>query len=265
MNHTRASFVCAVLTLFLAITCTAASTEKIVKVNTIVDYHPFCFKKENAPEQPNEIIPPGGDSSQIQGYSWDVVRASLHEMGYTIYLTIAPASRCLQNAEQGLTDVIFPASKNKERQKTFFFSREPVNAAKYVVYVPADANFAWNGLKSLEGHKIATLRRWTYGDAWEANKKIVRVETESITQSFDILDRKRVFGVVGYEIAYDYFLKEKGIANMYKKLPSFDTNFEFLIGGKNFPQVKKILDDFDEGKKRIVKNGVFGKIERRWK
>lgn len=266
MDLRKASLaVSAIIIALFVIAHPLSGADKIVKINTIVDYHPFCFKKGNAPDRPNEMIPPGADSSQLQGYSWDVVRASLHEMGYTIQLTIAPASRCLSNAEQGLVDVIFPASKNRERQKTFLFSKETVNSARYVVYIPADTNFKWEGLESLNGRRIATLRRWTYGDKWEANKQIIREETESIRQGFDMLDRKRVSGVVGYEISYDAFLKKEGMAGRYRKLPYFDTNFEYLIGGRAHPAASAILDDFDKGKRKIIKNGTFEKITQKWK
>ena len=104
--------------LLMASVVTAA--EKVVTVATLEDYSPYCFPKENSVRMAKETIPPGSDSSRLQGYSWDVLRASLHERGYTIELVIAPWARAFSMAKSGKADILFPTGFNKERAEFFY-------------------------------------------------------------------------------------------------------------------------------------------------
>jgi hypothetical protein len=79
-----------------------------------------------------------------------------------------------------------------------------------------------------------------------------------------MLDRRRLDGIVGYEVNYDYALKMANWPTKYKKLPSFDGSVEFAAGAKEKPRVVKILKDFDAGKQIIVQNGKLNAIKRKW-
>ena len=59
--------------------------EKIVKIATLEDYAPFCITVGKF--ESDQIIPVGKDAVGFQGYSWDVLRESFQEMGYTIHLS----------------------------------------------------------------------------------------------------------------------------------------------------------------------------------
>lgn len=239
--------------------------EKNVVITTLTDFAPYCFKKENSVEKAEEVIPPDSDSSQLQGYSWDVVRESFHEMGYTIKLLIAPWARGMYYVKKGKADVIFPAIKTREREKIFFYAKEVVDLTDIVVYVPANSSFEWkNGLESFNGLRISTVRGWAYGKKWEANSLIIKDPTDTILQGFMMLDKKRVAGVVGYETAFDYALKKEGIFRKYKKSPSLDSIADYLIGKKDNPHVVNIINDFDIGKRKIIRNGKLNKIRQKW-
>lgn len=250
----------------LGISATVLSNERIVTVTTLTDFPPYTFNKENAVEKLEEVIPPGKDSLQLQGYSWDVVRASLHEMGYTIKLLIAPWSRAMYYTKRGKADVIFPAIKTVEREKVFHYSKEPTDLTKIVIYIPVDVDFDFNnGFNSLIGLSIATVRGWAYGKKYEANNRIIKGTCDTVVGCFDMLDKKRVFGVIGYESAFDYRLKQEGIFNKYKKSPSLDSIADYLIGMKDKSHVVKIINDFDSGIRKIRQKGELDKIEQKWR
>ena len=90
--------ICVIL---LAASPSRAATEKTVKLATLTDFIPFCFRKENAAAVHGEIIPPGSDSVQLQGYAWDVVRESFHAMGYGIRLEVVPWERVIHYLNTG--------------------------------------------------------------------------------------------------------------------------------------------------------------------
>ena len=87
----------------------------------------------------------------FQGYSWDVLRESFHEMGYTIHLSITPWARAMSYVTSEKEDILFPTGKNTERKRIFHYSEEPVNQANFLVYVRADDPTEWKGLESLRG------------------------------------------------------------------------------------------------------------------
>ncbi|KPA15300.1 amino acid ABC transporter periplasmic protein [Candidatus Magnetomorum sp. HK-1] len=236
--------------------------EKIVKVATLDGYPPYCFLNENhsidmAP------IPPGSNSKKLQGYSWDILRESLHAMGYSIELKLYPWARAMEQTKKGLVDVLFPAGKTKERENIFYFSQESVDHVNFLVYLRKDSQIAWDGLTSLKGLRIGVMRGWNYGEKWNAFDLVEKYEINRIIQGFKMLEKKRLDGFAGYEINFDYALKKEKIKSLFKKSPPFDSNAEFLVGLKN-KRVMQIIKDFDEGKKKIIQNGTFDKIAKQW-
>ncbi|MDD2717402.1 MAG: transporter substrate-binding domain-containing protein [Candidatus Wallbacteria bacterium] len=235
-----------------------------VTVGTLTDYPPYCFDKENAKPDYEEVIPPGTDSVRLQGYSWDVVRESFQAMDCTIRLIVSPWKRCLHYLETGTIEVLFPASKTPEREAKFSYCDEPVNTVQFVIYIPKAVEFKWDSLESMDGKSIAAMRDWNYGEKWKADGKISKEYVDSIIQTFKILDKNRVFGIAGYDIPFDYTLKQNGISDKYRKLPPFDAEFEYLIGSKSNPSAQKILDLYLQGRKKIEQNGIFSKIKSKW-
>jgi polar amino acid transport system substrate-binding protein len=246
----------------LSISSFIFGAEKAVTVATLDDYPPYCFRKENHKED-KKHIPPRSDSVKLQGYSWDILRESLHEMGYTIQLKVYPWARAMAKTKHEEVDILFPTGKNEERKKIFYYSQEPVNQAKFLVYVRADSPMKWDGLESLHGLRIGEMRGWNYGEKWKANNRIKKYEVDMIIEGFKMLDRKSLDGFAGYEVNFDYVLKQARMKALFKKLPPFDSAVEYVVGLKN-KHVSQILKDFDVGKRKIIENGKFDQIVKKW-
>jgi polar amino acid transport system substrate-binding protein len=239
-------------------------SEKIVVITTLYDYPPFVFKKDGIKAIHTEVIPPSLDAKSLQGYSWDVVRESFHSIGYTIKLKIVPWARGMKYVKNGRADLIFPAGKNQQREKEFFYSKEYTDRQNYVIYAEKDSNIKWNGLESLEGLRVGTVYEWSYGDDFDKADYFKKESVIKVSNGLKKLIKGSIDCVVGYEINYDYEIKKMGIGKKIKKFPSFAHSDEFLIGSKKYPHTKKLLEEFDRGKKMIIKNGVFDKINKKW-
>ncbi|MBU2631048.1 MAG: transporter substrate-binding domain-containing protein, partial [Proteobacteria bacterium] len=148
------------------------SEEKIVSVATLDDYSPYCFPAKNKKACPKDIIPPGSGSAVLQGYSWDILRASFHEMGYTIELHVSPWARAMNDVKSGRVDLLFPAGKNSERERIFTYSKEPVNKVNFLIYIRKDAGLNYAGISSLNNLTIGAMRGWNYGEKLDANTQI---------------------------------------------------------------------------------------------
>jgi polar amino acid transport system substrate-binding protein len=252
------------LLIFAAVSPCRAAEEKIVRLATLTDFIPFCFRKENAAAVHGEIIPPGSDSVQLQGYAWDVVRESFHAMGYGIRLEVVPWERVIHYLNTGKVDAVFPAIDTATRLKTYVFSKKSVDEMRMVLYLRRDSPLVWRGLRSLEGQRVAEVRGWSYGDRWEASRDIVKEETDTVLQGFNLLDKRRLTAVIGYEAVYDYALKEKGLRHLYRKEGPIEVVSEYMMGRRNDPASAETVRIFDQGREKIEREGVLGRIARKW-
>ncbi len=242
----------------------ACSESKTVVLATLTDFPPYCFRIENSRQITEEIIPPGSDSAQLQGYSWDVVRESFHEVDYTIVLYVVPWVRAMHYLTNNKIDAIFPANRTEKREVDYIFSRGYVDHTQIAIYVPADSSLVWQGPGSLSGARVGAVRGWAYGKEWESSKHITKELVDSISQSFSLLDRKRIDAVIGYEIAYDYVLKSEGKMAAYRKAGYLGDVDEFLMGKKNNPAVAQIISDYDRGHELLEQKGTLEEIARAW-
>ncbi len=238
--------------------------EKHVTLATLTDFAPFCFRKEGSVQIYKETIPPGSDSSQLQGYSWDIVRQSFHEVGYTIDLYVVPWERVMHYLKSGKVDAIFPANRTEAREKIFRYSKEYVDRTKMVVYVPVDSPIIWDSLASLNGLSVGAVRGWAYGKIWENNTLSKKETMDTILQSFEVMEKKRLDAVVGYEIVYDYVLMNAGMTDKFKKIGYFGIVDEYLMGKKDNPVAISVLNDFDRGHTIMENKGLLNATSSKW-
>ncbi|WP_094707124.1 ABC transporter substrate-binding protein [Hahella sp. CCB-MM4] len=243
---------------------TGLEAEKFVTVATLTNNPPFTFDKSFAEDLQHEIIPPGLDSERLQGYSWDILRESFHAMGYTIKLYIYPWVRAFEQVKAGKVDVLFPTGFNPERAEYFRYSEEPINHVDFLVYVNLDSSLQWEGLESLNGKTIGVLSGWNYGLKWKRQIEILKYDIREILQGFGMLDKGYIDGLAGYELSFDYALKQASWKNRYKKLPIFDSTDEFAVVSIQLPNGEQLLNDFDRGKQYINEMGIFHQINSKW-
>ena len=242
-----------------------AADDKVVSIATLPGYSPYCFYKPDADNETWDQVPPGSDSRVFQGYSWDVIRESFHATGYTLQLRIVPWSRAMHELKRGKVELLFPAGKNAERLQYMNYSEEPVNAVDFLIYTRDGTDFQWNGLESLDGLRIGAARGWNFGNKWEQQTGIEKELVDSIQQGLDMLDEGRIDGFAGYEVVWDYKIRELGRSGKYDKLPPFDETREYVTAMKTNPRGAELLAAFDRGKREIVANGTMDEIAARWR
>ncbi len=238
---------------------------RIVRIATLTDFPPHCFTRDNAGDLTDETIAPGQDSSFLQGYAWDVVRESYHAAGMAVHLHVVPWSRGMHYVETGRVDVIFPAMRTPKRETKFLFSEEPVIRSSFIVYVPLSSKIEWNGLSSLSGRRIVGVKGWAFGKEWESDRGIIKMEAYSILQGFEMVRNGWVSGIAGYDVPFDYVLKENGLAGEFRKLPSWGVAEEYVMGSKHAPRTMEFLTAFDEGKRSIEEAGFLKAIQAKWR
>ncbi|MDX1757082.1 MAG: transporter substrate-binding domain-containing protein [Marinobacter sp.] len=242
----------------------ASGEERRVRVATLENYPPFCFYREGVERQTLEVVPPGSDAVSFQGFSWDVLRESFHARGYTIELVITPWARAMTNINQGNVELLFPTGKNLERASYLSYPKTPLNEVDFRVYVSRDADIVWEGLASLEGRTIGMVRGYNLGDDWMQLDGIDKYPVNSIEQGFRMLRLGRLDGFAGYEINWDYILKQMGLQGQFEKLPVFGSSKEYVVGLTRSPGTPHLLAEFEAGMAAIKENGTYQRLVERW-
>ena len=213
-----------IFTLLTLIHVSGWSSDKIVKIATLTGYPPFCFDEPAGTASVSNSIPPGMDAKSFKGISWDVVRESFAAVDYTIQLELVPWVRVMNYLENNQVDLCFPAVKTDGRGELYYFSKNPVDRQQFVIYVRKDSPLQWDGLKSLSGLTIGTMREWSFGQRFETADFFKKVSNTEIIIGLQNLNLGRVDGVVGYEISYDYELTKAGMLNVFKNSSSLSDN-----------------------------------------
>lgn len=248
--------------MLLVVNWQSYASDKVVTIASLKDYAPLVFVE--ADKALGNTFKPGESSTEIQGFSWDVVRESFHEMGYTIDLVVVPWARAVSLLQNSHVDLLFPTGKNSERLKLYDYSNESVNEVNYLVYVDANNPINWTGLESLRGLTIGVKRGFNYGNQWNSIDYVEKYSVGRISEGFGMLSQGRIDGFLGYEMNWDYVINKHGWQSKYKKLAPFATSDEFMVALKSNPKGKSLLQDFDEGKRKLIQSGRFEQLKKKW-
>lgn len=225
-----------------------------VTIATLDDYYPYCFRIPGSSPLHVETIRPGHSSAQLAGLGWETVRKSLQAQGYTIRLLSGPWARAIHNLETDKADLLFPVLPTKTRQGKYLFSKNPVDTATIVLYTHMDSP-PIRSLEDLDDKEICVVRKWSFGDVWERNHAGKTQHTDTVQQAFDILHKKRVDAVVGYEECFDHTLTQMGLEETIKKSMTLETMDDFVACKAASPRCSELLTAFDNGYDKLKESG----------
>ncbi|GGY43446.1 hypothetical protein GCM10011297_15320 [Bacterioplanes sanyensis] len=237
----------------------------VLSVTTLPDYAPFCFLYEGIGYGITETLQPGDYSQVLRGFSWDVVRESLHSQDYTLELTVQPWARAFRQASTEAGVALFPISRTAERLKRFIYSTSPVNEVRYLVYVKRDNPVSWQDWSSFNGQRLALMRGFNYGVDWQQWPEVEPMQVDSMIQGFELLMLGRVAGFVGYEVTWDHHLRQRPkLMDKIRKLPPYATNQEFLALRNDTPDAETILAAFERGYQQLRDSGRLSVLKIRY-
>lgn len=251
-----------VLFILFLINFKALGIEKVVSVVSEIDYAPYVFVENNKSITGTTLTL--NQNELVKGYSWEVFRESFHIMGYSIKYMIVPWARALKLLEHGRVQLLFPLSKSKERLQLFDYSTEPINVVDYVMYSSKGSRFKWNGYDSLNNEVIGVKRDFNYGDKWNSLHYANAYNIRNILEGFEMLEKDHIDAFFGYQENWDYILKQNGWEDRFKKTTIIDSTLEYVASLKEIEENSKLLDVFDEGKRKLIENGTLEKIKRKW-
>ncbi|MCP3922324.1 MAG: amino acid ABC transporter substrate-binding protein [Desulfobacterales bacterium] len=202
------------------------------------------------------------------GFASHVVEKSFANEGVKVKWGFYPWNRSLILAKTGKWDGSVVWTKNKERQKIFYYSNAKVLYLKDVFFHRKDYPFKWNTFKDLKGLKVGATLGYSYGPEFTKAEKSGLIKTQRVKN--DILNFRKlikgridIFGItlnVGYAILKKDFnpLQAAQITNNTK--PYRTTSYHLIINNKSAKN-KKLIMLFDKGYKKLESSGDLSKME----
>ena len=127
----------------------------------------------------------------------------------------------------------------------------------------ADDPFEYNGIESLKGKTIGTIRSYGYGNEFLKSKTFKRDDVDSLISNIKKLLKKRIDLTLEDEIVArvvianynpDYLSKIRFTEN------ALSSNSLHIASGLKNPRHKEIITGFNKGLRIIKQNGVYEKI-----
>jgi polar amino acid transport system substrate-binding protein len=162
--------------------------------------------------------------SQAPGFSTEVLKRVLDDMGQQVSFEEFPWARAAGLVFRGERDAIFTAFRNEERERFCYFPNEPLTHDKWVFFVrvPDAARLKFSSLDDLQGHEIAVLRGAAISpEFWNfVHEHHNFTETASDEANFRMLQAGRVDYVVASFVNGLRLISSLGLAGKIQPLSS---------------------------------------------
>ena len=225
----------------------------------------ICIAEEKIIVAAADPYPPFVDPSDVkEGLSLVVIRAAYATQGYTVKMEHVPWARAKVYVIKGdgKYDILPDVWVSEEGKKEMMYSDHyAVNVVKFIKR--ADDPFEYDGLESLKGKKIGTVRGYTYSDAFRASNDFVREDAVDILTNVKKLIGKRFDLTIEDEIVARVVVAKED-ASMLDKIKFTENSFSSanlcISAGLANPRCKEIIEAFNKGLAEIKANGEFSKI-----
>jgi len=196
------------------------------------------------------------------GLSVEIATAAYATQGFSVEHKIEPWARAMQKLKNGDIDIIVNAWITEER-KTFLYYSDPyvANEIKFIKLI--DDSFEYNGLKSLKGKTVGTLRGYGYSSDFNNATYFKRVPVKKFRSNIAKLLLGRIDLTIEDEIVAKAAISQQD-SDLFKKIAfskhSLSKRYLFVTSGFKNPKHKEYIAAFNKGLKVIKANGTFDKI-----
>ncbi len=199
-----------------------------------------------------------------EGLSLEIIRAAYATQGYTVKMEYLPWARAEDGVRKGLIDIL-PPTWITEKRKTYLLFSKPyaVNQIKFIKRM--DDPFEYEGIDSLKGKKIGTVRGYGYGDEFLSATHFTREKTNTFINNIRKLTHstRRIDLAIEDEIVarVKIFNADPELLNLvrFTQKPLSSNNLHVASGLAN-PRHREIIQAFNKGLEAIKSNGTYAKI-----
>lgn len=189
----------------------------------------------------------------------DIVRASFAHSGFDINIKFIPWDRALDSSARAKADVLMGLWFSEERTRTYHFSK-PFLANRIVFVKKADDNFEFDGIESLHGKTVGTIRKYVYLQAFLDDQQIKKVPVSTLSANLKKVAKGRIDLTLDDEIVIKDLINRE-LPGLKGKLTFTGNALEekplYIASSLQHPRSKEIIDAFNKGLAEIQANGTY--------
>ncbi|MEN8260497.1 MAG: transporter substrate-binding domain-containing protein [Pseudomonadota bacterium] len=200
-----------------------------------------------------------------KGFAAELVATVFKRAGYRINLTLDTWPRALEGTVIGVFDVIGAVWHNEERSKHLTFSAPYlVNEVRFVQ--KKGQNIVFGDLGDLKGLMIGVVKDFDYDPAFNASKKLIKIQQNHAVQNLIGLKQGTLDLTVGdvRSLRYDMTQFMPGSVELFEFLdkPLARRGLRIAVSKSN-PKGAKIIADFNQSLAVMKADGSYQAILRR--
>lgn len=211
--------------------------------------------------------PPYGDPKNPDGgLGMEIIRAAFKTQGHEVSMEYVPWARAEAGVKNGSYDIVPFTWRTDARVKVLLFST--AYAVGNVRFIKRkDDPFEFNGLDSLSGKRVGTVRGYGYGDSFVASTAFERESSNDLMTNIKKLLRNRIDLTLEDEIVARSIINAEAPETLnqieFVKTP-LSVNPMYITAGLQNPRAQEIIGAFNKGLEIIKANGTFDKIYKKY-
>lgn len=196
------------------------------------------------------------------GLSLEIIRAAYKTQGYKVKMEYVPWARAEASVKSGAYDILPDVWMTDARKKELMFSKPYVsNKIKFICLKKNP--FEYDGIESLKGRIIGTVRGYGYSDEFIKSPDFRRDEAADFMTSIKKIISKRIELTLEDEIVAKTRIAQEN-PKLFEQLKftknSFSVNDLHIASAYKNKRHVEIIDAFNKGLEIIKSNGTFEKI-----
>ena len=211
--------------------------------------------------------PPYGDPKNPNGgLGLEIMRAAFKTQGHDMTMEYVPWARAESGVKNGTYDILPFTWRTDARAKVLLFSTAyAVGNVRFIKRKGDD--FEFNGLESLNGKLVGTIRGYGYSDAFGASAAFQRENGNELMTNIKKLLRHRIDLTLEDEIVARSVIGASDPEALkqieFVKTP-LSVNPLYITAGLQNPKAQEIIGSFNKGLEIIKANGTYDKIFKKY-
>ncbi|HEY1026783.1 MAG TPA: transporter substrate-binding domain-containing protein [Pseudomonas sp.] len=202
-----------------------------------------------------------GENLPYHGVASRIVAEAFALQNVEVQWEFHPWARSLKMAEQGQRDGSAVWLSNPEREQRFHVS-DPVVESSYYLFHRKNRSFDWSGVEDLRGLRIAGIRGYDYGAAFQRAEAAGELEVTRLTGDEQGLrqllagriDLFPVDKVVGFDLLYQKFSAAERRQLSFHPQPLRSDSLHLLLS-REVPGNAELMQRFNQGLAQLRESG----------
>lgn len=215
-----------------------------------------------------EFPPYSGEYLDENGLVPLLMKKALELSGYKVVFEMRPFARALHETRLGKAHAVAPIYKTKEREEYLAFS-ESFDDSRTVLIKLKSLNVSYNKLEDLKPYRIGLIFNTSTTPELDSADFLEKDTVYTYAQNIRKLLNKRVDLVVGNERVILYHLDRFFTEDEYKQIeimePALQIQSNHVGFSKQVPNYLKLMEDFNQGIRRMKSDGTYDEILNKYK